>query len=388
MDDNLKNDWSKIGSNIKSLQENFTNLPDYMEPFRKYQEMLQGISVALPNFSNQFINPPISFQKDNNLEEILDLRKELSELNNHAETIKADKNELLKTNEKKDEIIAKLDKQYARANIISRLNEEGAALVMKSDLFLKEFTQFKICSAVVVSIDIRRSTELMLKASSSKDFAKFIIGLSERLSDCIKSNYGVFDKFTGDGILAFFPDFYSNENALLYAIKAAKECHIIFEEHYNSNEDSFDVFLEDIGLGIGIDYGEVTIVNTKAELTVVGKPVVYACRFSNAKAGDTIIGQNAKKLVQEKFIDLVTLEQTSIFVKNEGNARGYKILNYVFKESKPNWNKFRMYKISENENNLTESDTKETEPQIKTEPIENQNIKPREVKRKQQSNKK
>jgi class 3 adenylate cyclase len=47
------------------------------------------------------------------------------------------------------------------------------------------------------------------------------------------------------------------------------------------------------GLGIGIDFGEVSVVDVNGELTVVGSPVVYACRLAAAPAGVTLLNEQA-----------------------------------------------------------------------------------------------
>src|SRR5207249_2646213 len=111
----------------------------------------------------------------------------------------------------------------------------------------------------VISIDIRRSTDLMLKARTPQDFAAFISNVSIALSRIITSNFGVFDKFTGDGMLGFFPDFYSGKDCGLRVLMAAKQCHLAFSELYRQNWASFDTVLCDIGLGIGIDFGPVNL---------------------------------------------------------------------------------------------------------------------------------
>src|SRR5699024_2766536 len=178
--------------------------------------------------------------------------------------------------------------------------------------------------AVVVSIDIRRSTDLMLKARTPNKYSDFITELSAKLSQIIIENYGIFDKFTGDGILAFFPDFYSGKDAIHRALISAEHCHKAFIDLYNKNKKMFSVFIKGIGLGIGIDAGEVSLVNTGTELTVVGRPVVYACRFSGAKAGETILNIEAEELLSSspKKITRDIIEK-EIEIKNEGTALAY-----------------------------------------------------------------
>jgi class 3 adenylate cyclase len=210
-------------------------------------------------------------------------------------------------------------------HIIPRIREEARKKLLESSEFLGLFNDAKSCEAVVVSIDIRRSTELMLKARKPELFSKFITELSSKLSENIISNYGIFDKFTGDGILAFFPKFYSGDEAIIRALKSAEECHEIFDKHYHNSKSCFNVFINDVGLGIGIDYGTVTLVNTSNELTVVGIPVVYACRMSGAKAGDTILNQPAKEEIERLCATQIKITDTTILIKNEGTAEVYKV---------------------------------------------------------------
>jgi class 3 adenylate cyclase len=70
------------------------------------------------------------------------------------------------------------------------------------------------------------------------------------LGQTIIGNLGVFDKFTGDGILAFFPEFYSGPDAGYLAIQAADACHKVFADHYTNSRKCFISVLKDTGLGI------------------------------------------------------------------------------------------------------------------------------------------
>ena len=54
------------------------------------------------------------------------------------------------------------------------------------------------CAAFIMSIDIRRSSELMLNARSAELFAEFMAGLCEELKGLICERFGIVDKFTGD----------------------------------------------------------------------------------------------------------------------------------------------------------------------------------------------
>jgi adenylate cyclase len=269
-------------------------------------------------------------------DEITDLRRKLKKSADELKDTKADREDKIAAFENlKNELTAKEKINH----ILSRISEDGRKKLLNSTEFQALFKNSNKCDTVVVSIDIRRSTELMLKARTPELFSKFITELSFKLSQIMVANFGIFDKFTGDGILAFFPKFYSGNEAIIRAIKASNDCHILFADHYNNSKDCFNVFIKDVGLGIGIDYGNVTLVNTQSELTVVGIPVVYACRFSGAKAGETLINQPAKEEIMRLCPTLAAFHESEINIKNEGTALGYNVsLNeaaYIIE--KPNW---------------------------------------------------
>lgn len=266
-------------------------------------------------------------------EEITSLKKQLSE------AIKDGKNNTKKKELELYQLQEELKQKETINHILPRIHEKAREKLIQDDKFKDEFKDSRICEAVVISIDIRRSTELMLKARKPELFSEFVTELTSELSNVVIRNYGVFDKFTGDGILAFFPKFYSGESAILRAIKAANECHQVFTNHYQNCRKNFNVFIKDIGLGIGMDFGEVSLVNSRNELTVVGIPVVYACRMSSAKAGDTLLNQPALEELERQSLNEVKIIESEIQIKNEGTALAFKveILRELKDLTKPSW---------------------------------------------------
>jgi len=318
---------------LTNLEENLRFVPPPKNQNIAHKKSVRDIlreldDINIENGEVKYANPRIrdwnfsSFDKKIQLEdEINQLKSKLSITLKDLETERTDKNE--KVTELKG-LLSELQSKEKINHILPRICEEAREKLFVDQEFKDKFENGNSYETVVVSIDIRRSTELMLKARKPELFSKFITELSEKLSQAILSNFGIFDKFTGDGILAFFPKFYSGDEAIIRALVAADECHKIFKKHYSDSRDCFNVFIKDVGLGIGIDFGVVTLVNTSNELTVVGIPVVYACRMSGAKAGDTLLNQPAKEELTNICQDNLKIVESEIIIKNEGIALAYK----------------------------------------------------------------
>jgi len=244
---------------------------------------------------------------------IADLRAELSE-----ETSKRELTE---------QQIKEIKELQGRKFFLSSISDSYHEDVINNPELIKRFTARETIKAYVVSIDIRRSTELMLKAKNPEAFALFITSLCGAFAKVIKRFFGVFDKFTGDGILAFFPEFYSGKDAGYFAIKSAQICHEIFADVYEKHHQCFNSVLLDVGLGIGVDFGEVHLVQMHEGLTIVGHPVVYACRLGGAPAGKTLLNQQAKDYIKEKYKSHYTLSPHRHEIKHEGG-----MLSYIIEE--------------------------------------------------------
>lgn len=159
------------------------------------------------------------------------------------------------------------------------------------------------CLAFVLSVDIRKSTDLMAKMvpAYAKQYGDVLVGLWNKMKKVVQEEYGVFDKFTGDGILAYFPDFFeaSRKTAALRLLRAVERCHDAFLRTYPELWEAlsavpamatpYDRQGGRVGLGIGLDFGAVRLVNVGTELTIVGAPVVYACRLASAAWGFTTL---------------------------------------------------------------------------------------------------
>lgn len=234
---------------------------------------------------------------------------------------------------------AELEEKVRLNYLLSRLPPAAQEVLLSSQPLKDSFLKTTECPAFVVSIDIRRSTELMLKARSAQAFSAFILGLCDRLKTIVGACHGVFDKFTGDGILAFFPDFYSGPDAAYLALLAADRSHAAFNELYRQSRGVFNSILKDTGLGIGIDYGQVHLVQMAGGLTVVGAPVVYACRFGGAPPGCTLANHAAYEQILARNAEHVMVREAEIEIKHDGPTLAYDVrLNgREFSPAPPGW---------------------------------------------------
>jgi len=349
-----------LGSSLAEAQLKFNN----SGLFDTIANLKSKSIVAKPEYLRDLIENSKILKESNDLraqeleEEILNLKKQkrqketsLVEKITHGADEDADSE--IKTDYKNLQLLNKdLTDKIELQHILSRINEAAKDTLLKSQKFRDSFLNKNEFKSVVVSIDIRRSTDLMLKARTPQLYANFITGLTNKLSEVIKQNFGIFDKFTGDGILAFFPDFFSGKDLIYHALLAAQQCHDIFNLHYNEHRSTFNVFISDIGLGIGIDYGTVSLVNSGSELTVVGIPVVYACRMSSAPVGITLLNQPAMEKALQLYDKFVDIEEEYIPIKHEGQALAYTTkLNYkaMSKPEAPDWISFPADSEDQNE---------------------------------------
>jgi len=65
-------------------------------------------------------------------------------------------------------------------------------------------------------------------------------------------------------------------------------------------------------------------------LTVVGVPVVYACRLSCAKLGEILLNQSAYEESNTKYNKCYELRETELDIKYEGKIIAYKLEKYIF----------------------------------------------------------
>jgi len=147
--------------------------------------------------------------------------------------------------------------------------------------------------SIVVVGDIRRSQDLMTYAQDSASFAENLVGFVKQtrilLDDCL----GIFDKFTGDGFVAYFnkelcalhgEDFL--QCFLRFCIELTRFSHDHFSKWSRQVRKLPDV---QVGLALGADMGCVLYQDIDAHFIAVGDAIVWANRMANAAlAGETV----------------------------------------------------------------------------------------------------
>lgn len=239
------------------------------------------------------------------------------------------------------EIYQELMRTHELRYLSSRISTEAQEAIVTCHALEQAFDT-RACKAFVLSVDIRSSTTLMLKARSPIAFSLFIDQLIIEFKRAITSNHGVYDKFTGDGVLAFFPDFFTGDNAAYYAIKAAISCHNAFQCVYAASRTLFKSVPVDAGLGIGLDFGDVQLLRMAEGLTVVGEPVVYACRLGGAPTGKTLVNQPAYEEAISKCGTAFYFTETEHEFKHEGPQLAYSVIASPIEIEPPlvGWKKF------------------------------------------------
>ncbi|MEX1100958.1 MAG: hypothetical protein WD739_12045 [Actinomycetota bacterium] len=142
-----------------------------------------------------------------------------------------------------------------------------------------------------MAADIRSSTMLMKEAIRFEKFAFIMDKFVTAVRRGIRAPGGWFDKFTGDGFLAYWivrsgPEDVYDERFVQAAGNLVHTAHTLVDffhrrvlEDFRSNSRNLP---HGAGLSMGLDAGPGYLVQIGGELTVVGPPVVGAVRMVTA----------------------------------------------------------------------------------------------------------
>jgi len=141
--------------------------------------------------------------------------------------------------------------------------------------------------------DIRGFTPLS-ENMNADELIHLLNSIFKELTGIVFKNKGTFDKYMGDCIMAFWGAPTDIDDETLWAVRAALEMQRAFEDL----KHGWPPELKKIGIGIGINYGEVVVGNIGTEeamdYTIIGDVVNTAHRVeSTARTGQVLITKNA-----------------------------------------------------------------------------------------------
>jgi class 3 adenylate cyclase len=144
-------------------------------------------------------------------------------------------------------------------------------------------------NAAVVVGDLRMSALLLKEAVSPSLYARYLIGFTEAVRGLANDFSGWFDKFTGDGFIAFW--IYRSDEQLVETLPGFCQSIVPAAQtliaNLKRNSRNFPV---GVGLSIGIDSGSCELVRVGDSLTLLGNPIVGATRMvSGARAGQALV---------------------------------------------------------------------------------------------------
>jgi adenylate cyclase len=149
--------------------------------------------------------------------------------------------------------------------------------------------------------DIRGFTALS-ESMNADELIRLLNSIYKELTAIVFSNKGTFDKYMGDCIMAFWGAPTDIEDETLCAVRAAMK----MQEAFEGLKQGWPPELNKLGIGIGINYGEVIAGNIGTEqamdYTVIGDVVNTAQRVESiANAGQVLITKSALSRVEGKI---------------------------------------------------------------------------------------
>ncbi len=179
-----------------------------------------------------------------------------------------------------------------------------------------------------LSLDLRRSTFAMREAKDQMLYAYWMEALVEILRAIAHNNLGVFDKFTGDGVLVHFLGDHITQimasdvawsavagggNTIgwlqeltkgggtlgaILGLRCAQEMILAVNHHLENTKENLRVYSSDFGGAVGLAEDEAAwSMDNDGRPVIVGRGVVNACRLSDGKAGSIQLTNDLRMLL-------------------------------------------------------------------------------------------
>lgn len=195
---------------------------------------------------------------------------------------------------------------------------------------------------LVVVGDIRRSQDLMTYGCNPDTYREKIIEFMNRTREILKNNCGLYDRFTGDGFIAYFNQYMCDQEGRDYYEMMIKSCREILEFSNPFFEDWTKLLRRipdtDIGLCIGVDSGIVSFKDLNNQLFAIGDACVWATRMNSAGGKGDIVLNNIPYQYISYVLNENNCEKINSITKGGEHFSAYRLqinnLHYVPK-SKP-----------------------------------------------------
>jgi len=148
-------------------------------------------------------------------------------------------------------------------------------------------------------VDIVGSTKIAT-ALSSDELSGLIKVFSEEMSVVVSKHAGFVLKYTGDAVIAFFPELKDFGNMAENAVRCARSMNMLVNHSLNPMFASFG--LPKINIRIGIDVGKNRIIVLGSEPDLIGHSISIASKILPlAQPNQMTIGEEAYKMLSPEM---------------------------------------------------------------------------------------
>jgi class 3 adenylate cyclase len=170
-------------------------------------------------------------------------------------------------------------------------NNEAVVFEDKSEAFLQSLAEDRL-GFVIMCVDLAGSTKLSTSLEPQK-YAKLISVLLYEMSEIVPKFHGHVLKYTGDGLIAYFP-----EPSFITKNDLAMDCALTTKElvYYGINPVLEENGYPRINIRIGLDSGDAYIITvgspaTKQHKDIIGSVVSLAAKIQSlGTPGDILLG--------------------------------------------------------------------------------------------------
>ena len=193
----------------------------------------------------------------------------------------------------KNALLEKILSRYLPDEVVAKVLEDSSLLKLGG---VREFV-------TILFADLTGFTTFA-DAVPPEDVMETLNQTFSRLTKIVADNRGTFDKYLGDGLMAFYGAPIASDNDALNAVRTAVEMEQAFQalkEEWGEGPQS------QLGLAVGINSGEAIVGNLGSErmmnYTVIGDAVNIAARLEDlAGPGQILIGEATHALVEDVVV--------------------------------------------------------------------------------------